>query len=150
MCARTIRIAVRMAVIRRLQTAFARGADYAATWTAGAAVCYGAITVAGLDGISLLKWLTVDALLQQHASIDINGWSPALVNGVIALELNECLEWVRLPMVIATTPALSRMLAPYRGGAPAAAAAARAAAAASAKAASGGGKAARTHSRRGG
>ena len=148
MCARTLRIAVRMAVIRRLQTAFARGADYAATWTAGAAVCYGAITVAGLDGISLLKWLTVDALLQQHASIDINGWSPALVNGVIALELNECLEWVRLPMVIATTPALSRMLAPYRGGAPAAAAAA--AAAASAKAASGGGKAARTHSRRGG
>ena len=74
--------------------------------------------------------------------------TPALVNGVIALELNECLEWVRLPMVIATTPALSRMLAPYRGGAPAAAAAA--AAAASAKAASGGGKAARTHSRRGG
>ena len=53
----------------------------------------------------------------QHTSIDINGWSPALINGIIALELNECLEWVRLPLVIATTPALSRMLAPYRRGA---------------------------------
>ena len=42
-----------------------RASDYAATWTAGAAVCYGGITIAGLDGISLLKYLTIDDLLLQ-------------------------------------------------------------------------------------
>lgn len=99
-------------------------AYYVTTWTAGAAVCYGGITIAGVDGIALLKYLTVDEMLLQHTSIDISGWSPALINGLIALELNEMLEYVRLPVVIATTPALSRMLRPYRRGAVAEAAAA--------------------------
>ena len=92
-------------------------AYYVTTWTAGAAVCYGGITIAGIDGIALLKYLTVDEMLLQHTRIDISGWSPALINGLIALELNELLEYVRLPVVIATTPTLSRMLAPYRRGA---------------------------------
>ena len=109
------------------------------TWTAGAAVCYGGITIAGIDGIALLKYLTVDEMLLQHTRIDISGWSPALINGLIALELNELLEYVRLPVVIATTPTLSRMLAPYRRGAAtktqAAAAAAEAATVAEAAAA---------------
>ena len=91
-------------------------AYYVTTWTAGAAVCYGGITIAGIDGIALLKYLTVDEMLLQHTRIDISGWSPALINGLIALELNELLEYVRLPVVIATTPTLSRMLAPYRRG----------------------------------
>ena len=90
---------------------------YVTTWTAGAAVCYGGITIAGVDGIALLKYLTVDEMLLTHTSIDISGWSPALINGLIALELNEMLEYVRLPVVIAMTPALSRALAPYRRGA---------------------------------
>ena len=90
---------------------------YVTTWTAGAAVCYGGITIAGVDGIALLKYLTVDEMLLTHTSIDISGWSPALINGLIALELNEMLEYVRLPVVIAMTPALSRYIAPYRRGA---------------------------------
>ena len=40
---------------------------YAATWSAGAAVCYGGITVAGVDGLELLRWLHVDDVVPAGA-----------------------------------------------------------------------------------
>ena len=85
---------------------------YGSTWTAGLAVAYGSITVAGLDGLEvkrapcpepccrapllsatvmwqLLRWLTVDTYVPA-----VNSLSPSLINGVIAIELNELADWV--------------------------------------------------------
>ena len=88
-------------------------AYYATTYSAGLAVAYGGITVAGIDGVELLRWLQIPEYVPA-----VNDLSPRLVNGVIAIEINELAEWVRLPLVIATTPALSRAIAQYRHGPP--------------------------------
>jgi len=45
---------------------------------------------------------------------DTSALSPTLVNALIAAEINELGEFVRLPLVIATTPALSRRLKALR------------------------------------
>ena len=77
---------------------------YATTWLGGFGVCWGAVSVAGLDGVALLKWLGADMVL------DTSALSPQLINALIAAEINELFDFVRLPIVIATTPALSRRL----------------------------------------
>jgi hypothetical protein len=103
---------------------------YFTTWAGGFGVCWGAVTVGGLDGVALLQWLGADAV------IDTTRLAPWLVNALIAAEINELVDFVRLPFVIATTPALSRRLKVWRGGAAdSAAAAAQGEAAAAAAAA---------------
>ena len=77
---------------------------YATTYAAGFGVCWSAITVGGLDGVALLQWLGVDNVF------DTSMLSTRVVNALIALECNEMLDVVRLPFVLATTPALSRRL----------------------------------------
>lgn len=77
---------------------------YATTWTAGFGVCWGGVTIAGLDGVAILQYVGVENF------VDLSMFSPRVINALIALELNELLEWVRLPLIIATTPRLSRYL----------------------------------------
>jgi NADPH:quinone reductase-like Zn-dependent oxidoreductase len=77
---------------------------YVTTWLGGFGVCWTAVTVAGLDGVALLQQLGADTV------IDTSQLSSRVVNALIAAEINELLDWVRLPLVIATTPALSRRL----------------------------------------
>jgi Protein of unknown function (DUF1279). len=77
---------------------------YATTYAAGFGISYGAITVAGLDGVALLQWIGVDQVF------DTSILSPRVINALIAAEINETFDLVRLPFVIATTPALSRRL----------------------------------------
>jgi hypothetical protein len=79
-------------------------AFYATPWLGGFGVCWAGVTVTGVDGVALLQWLGADAV------IDTTALSPQLINALIAAELNELGEFVRLPLVIATTPALSRRL----------------------------------------
>ena len=84
---------------------------YATTWLGGFGVCWAGVSVAGLDGVALLQYLGADAV------IDTRTLSPQLINALIAAEINELADFVRLPLVIATTPALSRRLKALRGGA---------------------------------
>lgn len=84
-------------------------AYYTTTWLGGFGVCWGAVTLTGLDGVHLLQQLGADSV------IDTSALSPGLINALIAAEINELGDFVRLPLVIATTPALSRRLKAMRG-----------------------------------
>ena len=84
-------------------------AYYGTTWLGGFGVCWAGITVAGVDGVALLQYLGADTV------IDTSALSPQLINALIAAEINELGDFVRLPLVIATTPALSRRLKALRG-----------------------------------
>ena len=77
---------------------------YATTYAAGFSVCFTAVTATGLDGLALLQQLGVDSY------IDTSVLSTRVINALIAAEINEMFDLVRLPFVIATTPALSRRL----------------------------------------
>jgi hypothetical protein len=77
---------------------------YATTYAAGFGVCWTAIAAAGVDGVALLQWLGADAVF------DTSALSTRVVNALVAAEINEMFDLVRLPFVIATTPALSRRL----------------------------------------
>mmetsp|Transcript_28838 Transcript_28838/g.87337 ORF Transcript_28838/g.87337 Transcript_28838/m.87337 type:complete len:213 (-) Transcript_28838:69-707(-) len=81
---------------------------YAVTWLGGFGVCWTGVTIAGVDGVALLQYLGADNVF------DTSALSPTLVNALIAAEINELGEFVRLPLVIATTPALSRRLKALR------------------------------------
>ena len=77
---------------------------YATTYMVGFGASWSAITLAGVDGVALLNWLGVDSY------VDTSFLSPRVINALIAAEINETFDLVRLPFVIATTPALSRRL----------------------------------------
>ena len=82
---------------------------YTVNWASGFACCWGAVTFFGLDGVALLQQLGADSV------IDTTALSPRLINAFIAAEINELIDLVRLPMVIATTPAVGRKLKSWRG-----------------------------------
>ena len=77
---------------------------YATTYAAGFGVCWTAVSVVGLDGVALLQYLGVDQVF------DTSVLSARVINALIAAEINEMFDIVRVPFVIATTPALSRRL----------------------------------------
>lgn len=89
---------------------------YGVTWGAGFGVCWTGVTLSGLDGVELLRWLGAEQV------IDLNAFSPRVVNALIAAEINELAEPIRLPLVLTSTPALSRALRArgWRSGKPAA------------------------------
>ena len=65
--------------------------------------CYMSLQFFGVDGMELLLWIGVDKLYE-----GITQWDPAIVNGLIAMEMNELLEWVRFPIVLSTTPRVAK------------------------------------------
>ena len=77
---------------------------YATTYAAGFGICWTAVTATGLDGVALLQQLGIDSY------IDTSVLSTRVINALIAAEINEMFDLVRLPFVIATTPSLSRRL----------------------------------------
>jgi hypothetical protein len=78
-------------------------------WVACIPPIYGAIVLTGFDGLELLQ--TIQTTLYgdnpQHQMFDMSNWDPALVNFVVAMEINELCEIVRFPLVVMTTPAVS-------------------------------------------
>uniref|UniRef100_A0A7S0P3L6 DUF1279 domain-containing protein n=1 Tax=Calcidiscus leptoporus TaxID=127549 RepID=A0A7S0P3L6_9EUKA len=84
------------------------GAVFAGYYVTAYAVCFGgawgAITFAGVDGVGLLRRMGCERV------IDVTAWSPRWVNAGIALIIADFLEPLRLPLVLATTPRLSRLL----------------------------------------
>ena len=89
---------------------------YATTWTAGFGVCYGGVTLAGIDGLALIENVMSFVGANNYVHIDFSMFSPRIVNALIAAEMNELLEFVRLPFIIATTPALTRRWRGERAG----------------------------------
>ena len=81
---------------------------YGTTWLGGFGVCWAGVTIAGVDGVALLQYVGADAI------IDTSMFSPRLINALIAAEINELADFVRLPMVIAYTPTMSRRLKAMR------------------------------------
>ena len=75
---------------------------WAATWTAGFIPCYAALDLGGVDGVALFDALQDYMALETR--LDISMVDPRFVNALIAMEINELFEIVRLPAVIATTP----------------------------------------------
>ena len=69
---------------------------------------WGGIELFGFDGVALLRKLGCDQI------ININGMSPFWVNMFLAMTIADAVEFVRLPLVIATTPRLSRALKRFR------------------------------------
>jgi hypothetical protein len=77
---------------------------YGAAWLAGYIPSFIVLEAAGVDARSLLDWVGLD----QYC--DYSEVSPTLINAFLAVEVNEVLDWVRLPVVLATTPRLSAWL----------------------------------------
>ena len=70
-------------------------------WASTGFVIYGVIEsglVGGSSAIDVLRFIRLDLIF------DIESMSPELGNLALAIALNECLEIVRLPFVVATTP----------------------------------------------
>ena len=57
----------------------------------------------GVDGVELLQWVQADKLYE-----GINDWNPKYVNFFIAMEMNELLEFFRIPIVLSTTPKVAK------------------------------------------
>jgi len=77
---------------------------YTAMYAASFGVAYAALTASGVDGVALCKKVGVNAI------VDTKNWSSALVNAAIALVIADAVEIIRLPLVLATTPRLSRFI----------------------------------------
>ena len=77
---------------------------YGTTWIGGFGVTWTGVTLSGVDGLALLQWFGADAVF------DTSILSTRVINALIAAEINELFEFVRLPLVIAYTPALHRRL----------------------------------------
>ena len=57
----------------------------------------------GLDGVALLQLLGADKIYE-----GVNNWSSSFINFLVAVEMNELLEFVRIPVVISTTPKVAK------------------------------------------
>ena len=75
---------------------------WSSVWALNGVACFLIIEATGLDGIALLKSLGSDNIY------DIGDWDPSFLNALIAIEVNELLELVRFPIIVATTPRVAK------------------------------------------
>ena len=50
-------------------------------------------------GVDAVKWIHT-AGLDETLGVDVGGWSPTLINGLVAIEINYLLEFARMPVVL--------------------------------------------------
>ena len=50
-------------------------------------------------GIDAVQWVQ-RAGLDETLGVDVSGWSPTLINGLVAIEINYLLEFSRMPVVL--------------------------------------------------
>mmetsp|Transcript_14284 Transcript_14284/g.15900 ORF Transcript_14284/g.15900 Transcript_14284/m.15900 type:complete len:320 (+) Transcript_14284:1500-2459(+) len=79
-------------------------AYYVVAWATPVLPIWMGLECFGLDGVALLEYIGVDNVIPS-----ISNWNPSLINGLIAIEINELGEIVRLPLVISTTPTVAKM-----------------------------------------
>ena len=79
---------------------------WSSVWALNGVACFVIIEATGLDGIALLKSLGSDNIY------DIGDWDPSFLNALIAIEVNELLELVRFPIIVATTPRVAKWWRP--------------------------------------
>lgn len=83
--------------------------SYVVAYAASFAAAWGAIVIARLDGIDVLRRLGFDGI------VDTDKLSPKWVNAFIAMTIADAVEPVRLPLVILATPFISGALRKRRG-----------------------------------
>ena len=84
-------------------------------WTAGFGLSFSALTLASFDGVDMMLYIFhMTGIDGKGLGLDVETWPTWAVNGVIAVEMNEILEPLRLPLVLTTTPAVARALRGYR------------------------------------
>jgi hypothetical protein len=74
-------------------------AYYGTTFLVPIPFLWAGLEIGGLDGVGLLQWLGADKLYE-----GVNEWNNSFINLLVALEMNELLEFVRLPLILSTTP----------------------------------------------
>jgi hypothetical protein len=50
-------------------------------------------------GVDAVKWIHT-AGLDEMLGVDVGEWSPTLINGLVAIEINYLLEFARMPVVL--------------------------------------------------
>jgi hypothetical protein len=50
-------------------------------------------------GVDAVQWVHT-AGLDETLGVDVSGWSPTLINGLVAIEINYLLEFARMPVVL--------------------------------------------------
>jgi len=76
-------------------------------WTASGVGIYGAAEHFGVDVVKLVR---------EHIGYDLSAYvDPKMGNLAGVVAVNEALEVVRLPLVVATTPSLARLVKRVRG-----------------------------------
>lgn len=83
---------------------------WTATWAVTGVGIYSGIMLFDVNGLALLQQGLDFFGVREEADevLNVNEWSPGLVNVIIAAEINELIEPLRLPLVISTTPAFAR------------------------------------------
>ncbi len=74
-------------------------AYYGTTFLVPIPFLWAGLEIGGLDGVGLLQWLGADKIYE-----GVNEWNNSFINLLVALEMNELLEFVRLPLILSTTP----------------------------------------------
>ena len=60
------------------------------------AVLWAAMENAGVDAVQWIHTAGLDVTL----GLDVSSWSPTLINGLVAIEINYLLEFARMPVVL--------------------------------------------------
>jgi hypothetical protein len=72
---------------------------WAGTWAAMYGVIWAGMETVGVDAVAMLHALGADVYIHQYLGLDVGTVTPSLVNGLVAIEVNFMLEFVRLPCV---------------------------------------------------
>jgi hypothetical protein len=65
-------------------------------WVGMYVVLWASMENAGIDAVQWIHKAGLDTMV----GIDMDGWSPSLINGLVAIEVNYLLEFARLPVVL--------------------------------------------------
>ena len=83
--------------VARHGTAFA--GYWGGAWVGMYAIIWAGMETYGVDAPALLHQLGADEVIKTYAGLDVSTWSPYVINGIVAIEINYLLEPVRMPIV---------------------------------------------------
>eukprot|EP01044_Picomonas_judraskeda_P020416 COSAG03_NODE_4535_length_1519_cov_13.961681_2_plen_333_part_00 len=70
------------------------------TWVSMYVVLWACMQNAGVDAVQWIQTAGLDETLRSYVGVDVGGWSPTLINALVAIEINYLLEFARLPVVL--------------------------------------------------
>ena len=70
------------------------------TWVSMYVVLWACMQNAGVDAVQWIQTAGLDETLRSYVGVEVGGWSPTLINALVAIEINYLLEFARLPVVL--------------------------------------------------